>query len=167
MPAQQQLKNAQAWSIPFYGGWMWFVLLFFLFTSCSTPFTSAAPAAPTNTLPTVAVAQPLHQVVKTLDGAFTVTLNITPNRSGPNVFTVNVLDNHTTQPAKGVNVTLYTTMLDMAMGTDSIILHATANGQFSTTSNNLNMGGHWAIAIAIQTPDQTIHKAGIRLVTSL
>jgi copper transport protein len=83
------------------------------------------------------------------------------------VFTASVLDNHTTQPATHVDVTLYTTMQDMAMGTDSIVLHATTNGQFSTTSNNLNMRGHWGLAIAIQTPDHVIHKAGVNLVTPL
>ena len=96
-----------------------------------------------------------------------MTLDITPNRSGPNVFTVQVMDNHTEKLAGRLNITLYTTMQDMAMGTDSITLHADENGNYSATSDNLSMSGHWAIGIAIQTPDHALHKAGVSLVTSL
>jgi hypothetical protein len=114
-----------------------------------------------------AVAQPFHGTAKTLDGVFTVTLDITPNRSGPNVFTMQVMDNHTEKLAGRLNITLYTTMQDMAMGTDSITLHADENGNYSATSDNLSMSGHWAIGIAIQTPDHALHKAGVSLVTAL
>jgi 5-hydroxyisourate hydrolase-like protein (transthyretin family) len=82
------------------------------------------------------------------------------------VFTVHVLDAHTGQLASHVTITLYTTMQDMAMGTDSIALHANGKGQFSATSDNLSMSGHWAIGIAIQTPDHALHKAGVSLVTA-
>lgn len=167
MPVQPQLNNACAWVTPLYGRWIWGFMLFLMLTSCSIPAVSATPPPPTNTIPTVAIAQPFHATTKTLDNVLTITLDISPNRSGPNVFTVSVLDNQTKQPAQVMAVTLFTTMQDMAMGTNSITLQATTNGQFSTTSNNLNMGGHWAIAIAVQTPDHTIHKAGLRLVTSL
>lgn len=166
MFTQQPSKNA--WCMLLRSTWIWAMLCCLALASCSMPFTSTTTTStPTNILPTTAVTQPFHQTVKTLDGAFSVTLDVTPNRSGPNVFTVSVLDNHTTQPANNVNVTLYTTMEDMAMGTDSLVLHATANGQFSATSDNLNMRGHWGLAIAIQTPDHVIHKAGVSLVTPL
>jgi copper transport protein len=113
------------------------------------------------------VAQPFHATVKTFDGDFTLTLTITPNRSGTNVFTVRVMDNHTDRLATRANITLYTTMQDMPMGTDAIILHADGKGQFSATSDNLSMAGHWAIGITIQTSDHSLHKAGVSLVTSL
>ncbi|MFL5707140.1 MAG: FixH family protein [Ktedonobacteraceae bacterium] len=114
-----------------------------------------------------AVAQPFHASVKTLDGDFTVTLDITPNRSGANVFTVRVMDNHRNKSASHLNITLYTTMQDMPMGTDSIVLHADEKGHFSATSDNLSMAGHWAVGITIQTSDHLLHKAGVSLVTSL
>ncbi len=114
-----------------------------------------------------AVAQPFHASMKTLDGDFTVTLDITPNRSGTNVFTVQVMDNHRNKLASHLNITLYTTMQDMPMGTDSIVLHADEKGQFSATSDNLSMAGHWAVGITIQTSDHLLHKAGVSLVTSL
>lgn len=126
-------------------------------SSSTTTLSQPSPAA---------VAQPFHGTVKTQDGDFTVTLDITPNRSGPNVFTVHVLDVHTGQLASHVTITLYTTMQDMAMGTDSIALHANGKGQFSATSDNLSMSGHWAIGIAIQTPDHALHRAGVSLVTA-
>lgn len=110
--------------------------------------------------------QPFHGTTQTFDHAFSVTLNITPNHSGINVFTANVLNNHTARPTSTVEVTLYTTMQDMAMGTDALVLRTGTNGQFSATGNNLSMGGHWAIGIVIQTPDHVLHKAGISLVTA-
>lgn len=167
MLAQHILKRARLDGAHLDGTWIWGLMLCLFLASCSMPFTSTAPPTPTNTPSAVAVAKPFHGTVKTLDGALTITLDITPNHSGPNVFTISVLDNQTTRPANVMAVTLYTTMQDMPMGTDSITLQATTNGQFRTTSNNLNMGGHWAIAIAVQTVDHIIHKAGLRVVTSL
>jgi 5-hydroxyisourate hydrolase-like protein (transthyretin family) len=111
-------------------------------------------------------AHPFHGTLETLDGAFTVTLDVTPNRSGTNVFMIRVVDNRTGKPAVHVYITLYTTMQDMAMCTDSIVLHADGKGQYSATSDNLSMVGHWAIGVAIQTADHTIHKVGVSLVTS-
>lgn len=75
-----------------------------------------------------------------------------------------VTDARTGIPAAQVRITLYATMLDMAMGTDSITLHADASGQFSASSNHLNMGGRWALGITIETADHTIHKAGVIIV---
>ncbi|MEO7020441.1 MAG: hypothetical protein ABI234_09860 [Ktedonobacteraceae bacterium] len=166
MPTQQQSKNVDAWFMHLDRKWVWGIMLCLLLTGCSTSTVSTTPVTPTSIQPTTAVAQPFHGMVQTQDKAFTITLDITPNRPGTNVFTASVLDNHTTQPASSVGITLYTTMQDMAMGTDAIILHADANGQFSATSSNLNMGGHWGIAIAVQTSDHIIHKAGLNFVAA-
>jgi len=76
------------------------------------------------------------------------------------------MDNRTGEPAARVIITLYTTMQDMAMGTDSLVLHSDGNGQFSATSDNLSMAGHWAIGIAIQASDHTMHRAGVSFVTA-
>jgi hypothetical protein len=76
-----------------------------------------------------------------------------------------VLD-HRGQPASHVEITLYTTMQDMLMGTDSVVLHADGPGRFSGTSDVLSMGGHWAIGITIRTLDHIVHKAGVRLFVS-
>lgn len=154
-----------------YKTWIWSICCCCLLVGCS--LSSAPVSTPTQAVQATQVAQatpggrPFHQIIQTLDGAFTVTLDIAPNRSGSNVFTALVLDNHTKQPAATITVTLYTTMQDMAMGTSSIVLQAGGNGQFSATGNNLNMNGDWAIGIAIQTSDHALHKAGVSLVVSL
>ncbi len=147
------------------GGWICLLFLCVgILSSCgtsSTPTTiSQQPLLPTAT-------QPIHSTATTLDGDFTISLDITPGRSGTNVFLAHVTDTRTHASTAQVTVTLYTTMLDMAMGTDSIMLHASKNGQYSATGNILSMGGHWAIGIAIQTPDHHIHKAGISLLLPL
>jgi len=68
--------------------------------------------------------------------------------------------------ATHVVITLYTTMQDMPMGTDSVVLRAEGGGQFSATSDILSMGGHWALGITIQTANHVIHKAGVSLLLS-
>ena len=116
------------------------------------------------TSPTTEGIQPFHATVQTLDSVLTVTLTITPDRAGTNMFTVRVRANHPNALPTAVSVTLYTTMQDMPMGTDAIHLHADSNGSFSAISV-LSMQGHWAIGIVIQTPDHRLHKGGVMLVT--
>ena len=145
-------------------------LLSLLLLLCVGGISGCGALAPSPTVraqqPTPTIAHPFHATMKTLDGAFIVTLDITPNRSGPNVFMVQVRNSHTGKPATPVAITLYFTMQDMPMGTDSITLHPGGSGLFSATSNDLSMGGHWAIGMTIQTPDQRLHKAGLRFLTS-
>lgn len=131
-------------------------------SASATPVST--PTSPSHVQPTV-LAHPFSTTVRTLDGDFSLTLSITPNRSGPNRFSAQVIDSHSNKPAEHITVTLYTTMQDMPMGTDSIVLGAEGDGQFSATSEALSMEGHWAIGIAIQTADHVIHKAGVSLVT--
>jgi len=133
-------------------------------SSCGTTPRASPPLRQAS--PTPQVAHPFHDTLETRDGAFTVTLDITPNRSGTNVFLVRVMDNRAVKLAAHVIITLYTTMQDMAMGTDSIVLQADGNGQCSATSDNLSMAGHWAIGIAIQASDHSMHQAGVSFVTA-
>ena len=116
------------------------------------------------TSPTTEGAQPFHATVQTLDRLLTVTLTITPNRAGTNMFTVHVRADHSSTLTTPMSVTLYTTMQDMPMGTDAIHLHGDSNDSFSATGV-LSMQGHWAIGIVIQTPDHRLHKGGVMLVT--
>ena len=164
MRTQKRSKNRDTPHL--YRKWIWSILLCLLLAGCSAPSALTGTPQPQPRSQATPTDSPFHGTLQTFDRAFTVTLDITPNHSGINVFTASVLDNHTAQPASGVEVTLYTTMQDMAMGTNSLLLHASATGQFSATGNNLSMDGHWAIGIVIQTPDHILHKAGVNLVTS-
>ncbi len=110
--------------------------------------------------------KPFNTSVQTTDGKFTATLNINPNRFGTNVFTVSVVDNSTHASTTNVGVALYTTMLDMDMGTDNINLLPDGKGHF-TASGDLSMGGHWAIRIQIRTPDNTLHEAKVDFFTPI
>ena len=108
--------------------------------------------------------QPFTSSARTTDGKFTVTLSVNPNRFGTNVFTVSAVDTTTNTPATNIGVSLYTTMLDMDMGTDTVNLLPDGKGHFSG-SGDLSMPGNWEIRIQIRTPDATLHEARVKLVT--
>lgn len=92
---------------------------------------------------------------QTSDAQLAVTLSLTPDRFGPNVFTVTVLDQQG-RPTKLRSVSLSTTMLDMDMGTDTIELSPETPGHFSGTGS-LSMTGDWHIRVLIRTLDGKIH----------
>ncbi len=122
--------------------------------------------------PTAAAQQPttgkvttFHTTVKTSDNKFTLTLTVNPNTAGPNLFTVNVIDNRTGRPSTKVGVSLYTSHLDMDMGTDTVNLRPDGKGHFSATGD-LVMGGHWQIRIRLRTPDNILHEAIVKVLTA-
>src|SRR2546423_15061670 len=124
------------------------------------------------TLPPTATAQPqptgtaraFHTTVKTADGKFTIALTVNPNTAGPNVFTVSVIENSTGKPTTNVGVSLYTTHLDMDMGTDTVNLQPDGKDHFSAPGD-LVMGGDWQIRIQIRTPENTLHEATVKVLT--
>lgn len=120
--------------------------------------TSAAQPQPTGT------AKAYHTTVKTTDGKFTIALTVNPNTAGPNLFTVSVINNRTGKATTNVGVSLYTTHLDMDMGTDTVNLQPDKKGHF-TALGDLVMGGHWQIRIQIRTPDNTLHEATVKVLT--
>jgi copper transport protein len=118
-----------------------------------------AATQPTTTGPT----RPFTTTVKTSDNKFSLTLNINPNRFGTNVFTVGVVDTRTGKPTTNVGVSLYTTMLDMDMGTDNVNLLPDGKGHFAA-SGDLSMAGNWQLRIQIRTPDNMLHEAKVQFV---
>jgi hypothetical protein len=80
------------------------------------------------------------------------------------VFTVSAVNTSTGVPATNIGVSLYTTMLDMDMGTDTVNLLPDGKGHFSGTGD-LSMPGNWQIRIQIRTPGFTLHEASVKLVT--
>ncbi len=130
-----------------------------VFGGTLAPVTAAQqPGPPTGN------AAPFHATAKTTDSKLTVTLYINPNRVGPNGFLVSVADARTGAPVTNVGVSLYTTILDMDMGTDTVNLKPDGKGHFSATGD-LAMGGNWQIRIQVRTPDNALHEARVKLVT--
>jgi copper transport protein len=120
----------------------------------------AAPAAPAQHTPVSS----FQTTATTADQRFTVTLIVAPNQPGPNSFTVSVRDARTGKATTNVGVSLYTSHLDMEMGTDTVNLQPDGKGHFSATGD-LVMGGHWQIRIQIRTPQNTLHEARVTFVT--
>jgi copper transport protein len=124
-----------------------------VFAGTLSPVAPTQQQAPTST-------KPFNAAVKTSDNKFTLMLNVNPNRFGTNVFTVSVVDNSTGKATTNVGVSLYTTMLDMDMGTDALKLLPDGKGHFSARGD-LSMGGHWEIRIQLRTSDNTLHEAKV------
>ena len=108
--------------------------------------------------------QIFSKTVLTRDGKFDATLEVNPNRFGTNVFTVSVVDSKTGKPVTNIGVVLYTTMLDMDMGTQDVVLQPDGKGHFSARGD-LAMAGSWQIRIQIRTADNTLHEAIVNLDT--
>lgn len=127
---------------------------------------TSAAASPVSSGPSGSVTRPFVGTAKTSDGKYSVTLNISPNQFGTNVFTVQVtaLSNGKQLGANEAGVTVYTTMLDMAMGTDNVNLQPDGKGGFSG-SGDLAMGGNWGIKVQVRTPDNTLHEASFKIYT--
>ena len=117
---------------------------------------------PPPTTPTQQV-KPFNALVKTSDHLFTVKLTVSPNRFGSNVFTATVMNSKGTV-VTNVGVSIYTTMLDMDMGTNAINLQPDGKGHFSATGD-LDMGGNWALRVQIRAPDLKLHEGTVKMVT--
>lgn len=102
--------------------------------------------------------------VLTSDHQFTITLTVTPNHTGPNVFIVSVMDITADTLITDAHISLSSTMLDMRTGTETVILQPDGRGRFSA-KGNLSMGGDWGIRISIRTRDNILHEAYINLLT--
>ena len=118
--------------------------LLLLFSACGSTQSSTTPAPG------------FHTTVQTSDKAFTVQVTITPNQLGNNTFTVKFLAPQQVS-SQNMQVSLQTTMLDMAMGTDSLTLQADNQGNYSG-QGTLTMSGHWQIQVVIHTPDHALHE---------
>jgi hypothetical protein len=127
-----------------------------LFAACGD--TSSSSSTPT--------AQPkLQRTFDTSDGKLHLQLTISPDQPGNNTFTVMVSDAKTGKAVSDAHVQLFTTMLDMAMGTDSADLQSSGNGQY-TTQGQLSMSGDWQIGVQVRTSDSQVHKAQVKISTT-
>ena len=115
-----------------------------------------APPAPTSAQQQIAVHQPFHATLETFDHEFTVTLEISPNQLGTNVFTVSVVNLHTGKPDTNVSVDVNTEMLDRDLGIDFVPLKPDGHGHFSG-KGDLVLSGHWQIIVQITTTNDPYH----------
>jgi hypothetical protein len=131
-------------------------LLVLLLAACDS---TSSTSTPTTTTPSK-----LQRAFDTSDSKLHLQLTISPDQPGDNTFTVGVTDAQSGKPVTGAQVQLFTTMLDMAMGTDSTNLQASGNGQY-TTQGQLSMSGDWQIGVQVRTADSQVHKAQIKITT--
>ena len=110
--------------------------------------------------PALPVIKPYTTTVSTSDKQFTLNVKISPDRFGANIFTVTVMDSKGQPvPTDQVGVSLYTTMLDMDMGTSpGLNLQPDGKGHFTGTGD-LDMPGHWQLRVQIRTLNNTLHEA--------
>jgi nitrogen fixation protein FixH len=78
---------------------------------------------------------------------------------------VHVTDARTGRTVTQAGVSLYTTMLDMEMGTDTINLQPDGKGNF-TALGDLGMAGRWQIRVVVRTADNQLHSASVTFSTS-
>lgn len=109
-----------------------------------------------------APSKPLTTTVKTVDKQFRVIVKIDPNHFGANTFTTTVFDSQGKPvPASSIGVSLYTTMLDMDMGTEVVNIQLDKKGHFSGIGE-LGMSGNWQLRISIRTLDTRLHEAIVK-----
>jgi nitrogen fixation protein FixH len=104
--------------------------------------------------------KPFNTTVQTTDGKFKLKLAIAPNSFGTNLFTVNVLDSNGKQDTN-VGVSVYLTMLDMDMGTDTVNLQPNDKGGFGA-EGDLSMPGSWQMRLQVRTLDNNLHEATLK-----
>lgn len=81
----------------------------------------------------------------------TMTLRISPNIAGANVFVVEVTDKSGKPDTDVQQVTLSFKSLDMTMGTDTVRLVPEKPGQYTVQGLYLNMGGRWDVHLHLLT----------------
>jgi Cu+-exporting ATPase len=98
----------------------------------------------------------------TSDGRLTVMLTISPDRFGPNVFTVTLPPQ---QAGQVRSISLESSMLDMDMGSEVIPLASVGGGRFQG-NGSLSMTGNWQVQVLITTTDGSLHTVTFDLTAS-
>jgi YtkA-like len=125
-----------------------------LLSACGT---TESAAKPSKTSPV------FHKTLKTSDGILQLQFSMTPNHFGQNMFIVNVQRNSNGKPVTDEQAQIFTTMLDMDMGTGVIFLQSNGNGRYSA-SGMLPMYGNWDIHIQLlDATDTAVHVAKFKV----
>ena len=127
--------------------------------------TGKASAPPSHPAPRSTTISPSRvATVFTSDGLIAVTLYVSPNHTGTNIFTLNLNDSRTGRAITNAHISLFTTMLDMKMATTSVLMHPDGGGHFHGRGELL-MGGDWNIRILIRIANQRLQEAQVHLLT--
>jgi len=84
-------------------------------------------------------------------GGFAITLHTSPAKPGTNVFVVTLGNSHKDLIAQA-QVVIETTMLDMEMGTEQVLLRPAAGGEPGIYEGraDLTMSGHWELVVRVR-----------------
>lgn len=126
-------------------------LLPLLLAACGTAAQAAAPSAAHQQRLDVSATSPTPVALTQRQEGLQVTLKVTPDAYGPNQFGVVLRTAATGQPIDGASVQLFSTMLDMAMGTTCFALQPQGQG-FYRGQSALSMGGHWQMVVQVRLP---------------
>jgi copper transport protein len=132
-----------------------------LLNTLAGTLTPVPVAPPVQQQQVAAPAKPYSSTLKTSDNAFVIQLIISPDKFGPNTFTVTAHDS-SGKVQSNIGVTIYTTSLAMDMGTDALNLQPDGKGNF-TSNGDLDMPGLWQLRIQIRTPDNKLHEVQVKL----
>jgi YtkA-like len=112
-------------------------------TACSTSSTGTSSGA----------SKPAFVQTQTA-GNYAVTLRVSPAKFGYNTFSVSLKDSNSGTPVNNATVQIFTTMLDMDMGTQSTSLHPASGASQGVYSGGgeLSMAGNWQLAVKVTPP---------------
>jgi hypothetical protein len=87
-------------------------------------------------------------------GSYAVTLRVSPAKFGYNTFSVTLKDAQGGAPVSNATVEIFTTMLDMDMGTQSTSLRPASGASPGVYSGGgeLSMAGNWQIGVKVAPP---------------
>ncbi|MDR7002358.1 copper resistance protein CopC [Neobacillus niacini] len=102
-------------------------------------------------LPTAMSSPGPFQDTKTIEQGNKLTLRVTPNVIGENLFEVTIKDKKG-QQINGIDqVTLTFTSLDMDMGSNTVTLKKNAEGKYVLKGMSFNMAGNWKVHLHVLT----------------
>ncbi|PLT31148.1 copper resistance protein CopC [Peribacillus deserti] len=105
----------------------------------------------TNMLTPVAKPPGDFQETKTLESGNRISFQITPNRTGENVFEVTLSDPNGETIKNIEQATLKFESLDMEMAEQTVTLNKMADGKYAYKGMDLNMEGKWTLTVHVLT----------------
>nr|WP_238533086.1 CopD family protein [Bacillus methanolicus] len=118
----------------------------------------------TNLPPATASPGPFDQTKRTVDNGYHVSLHISPDKEGVNVFKVELKDKSGRAPTNIEQVTLTFSSADVQAGESTMIVPNAAPGVFQTEGMHLNMAGRWNVRVHVLTKSLDSFDTDFRVV---